>query len=43
MIAAVAVAKDLALYTTNPEDFAGLDRLLTVVPVARPASSEARS
>jgi predicted nucleic acid-binding protein len=38
MIAAVAVAQDLALYTTNPDDFAGLDGLLTVVPVTRPAS-----
>jgi predicted nucleic acid-binding protein len=38
MIAAVAVAQELALYTTNPDDFAGLDGLLTVVPVTRPAS-----
>jgi len=38
MIAAVAVAQDLALYTTNPDDFAGLDGLLTVVPVTPPAS-----
>ena len=39
MIAAVAVAQDLALYTANPDDFAGLDELLTIVPVTRPASA----
>jgi predicted nucleic acid-binding protein len=38
MIAAVAAAQDLALYTTNPDVFAGLDGLLTVVPVARPST-----
>jgi predicted nucleic acid-binding protein len=36
MIAAVAVAQDLSLYTTNPDEFAGLDGLLAVVPVTRP-------
>ena len=36
MIASVALAEDLALFTTNPDDFAGLDDLLTVVPVSRP-------
>ena len=36
MIAATAIAAELPLYTTNPGDFAGLDRLVTVVPVTRP-------
>ena len=36
MIAAIAITEDLPLYTTNPEDFAGLDDQLTVVPVTRP-------
>jgi predicted nucleic acid-binding protein len=37
MIASIAAANRLPLYTTNPGDFAGLDRLVNVVAVARPA------
>lgn len=37
MIAAVALANGLALYTCNPDDFAGIDGLV-VVAVAHPAS-----
>jgi predicted nucleic acid-binding protein len=36
MVAAVAIAEELPLFTTNPDDFAGLADLLTVVPVTRP-------
>jgi predicted nucleic acid-binding protein len=36
MIAATAIAAELPLYTTNPGDFAGLDHLVTVIPVIRP-------
>ena len=36
MIAATAIAAELPLYTTNPDDFVGLGHLVTVVPVIRP-------
>ena len=36
MIAATAIAEGLPLFTTNPGDFTGLDRLMRVIPVTRP-------
>jgi predicted nucleic acid-binding protein len=33
LIAATALATELPLYTRNPDDFIGLDRLLEIVPV----------
>ncbi len=36
MIASVAISNRLPLYTCNPNDFKGLEALLTVVPVTRP-------
>ncbi|HWM98391.1 MAG TPA: VapC toxin family PIN domain ribonuclease, partial [Streptosporangiaceae bacterium] len=36
MIAATAIVAELPLYTTNPDDFVGLDHLVTVIPVTRP-------
>ncbi|MFD0885513.1 type II toxin-antitoxin system VapC family toxin [Streptosporangium algeriense] len=36
MIACVAIANQLPLYTCNPKDFKGLDHLLSVMPVTRP-------
>ncbi|MCL2653525.1 MAG: type II toxin-antitoxin system VapC family toxin [Propionibacteriaceae bacterium] len=35
-IAATAVVNNLPLYTTNPDDFAGLDSYLKLMPVHRP-------
>ena len=35
MIAATAIAEGLDLYTTNPADFAGLERLTKIIPVTR--------
>ena len=42
MIAATALAAGLPLYTTNPKAFAGLERLVEVVPVTRPAVRDGR-
>lgn len=36
MIASIAIAEQLPLFTTNPKDFAGLDSLLMIVAVNRP-------
>lgn len=33
LIAATALAGDLPLYTGNPDDFAGLDALISITPV----------
>jgi predicted nucleic acid-binding protein len=39
MIASVAIAEGLPLFTTNPADYTGLGHLLTVVPVTRPKAA----
>jgi len=36
LIACVAIAHGLPLYTANPDDFTGLDNLVTIMPVTRP-------
>lgn len=36
LIAATAIAERLPLFTTNPDDFLGLEATLTIVPVTRP-------
>ncbi|MDP9791606.1 putative nucleic acid-binding protein [Catenuloplanes nepalensis] len=36
MIASIAAANRLPLYTTNPADFAGLERLIQIRPVTHP-------
>jgi predicted nucleic acid-binding protein len=35
MIAAIAIAEELPLFTTDADGYKGLDGLLTVVPVTR--------
>jgi predicted nucleic acid-binding protein len=42
MIASIAAANSLPLYTTNPEDFRGLDEVATVVAVKRPETHARR-
>jgi predicted nucleic acid-binding protein len=42
MIASIAIAEGLPLYTTNPGDFVGLEQLLTIVPVPRPVRAPCR-
>jgi predicted nucleic acid-binding protein len=39
MIAGIAAANSLPLFTTNPADFRGLESVVTVVPVPIPASA----
>lgn len=36
MIASIAAARRLPLFTTNPDDFKGTEGVVTVVPVERP-------
>ena len=38
-IAATALSNKLPLYTSNPDDFAGLEDLIDIVPVSPPADS----
>jgi predicted nucleic acid-binding protein len=38
MIAATAIVAELPLFTTSPDDYLGMEKLLTVVPVTRPDS-----
>lgn len=37
MIAATAAAEGLPLYTSNSDDYKGLEHIITLVPVTRPA------
>ncbi len=32
-----AIAEELPLFTTNPSDYAGLEKLIRIVPVTRPS------
>ncbi len=36
MIAATAASEGLPLYTTNPDDYRGLEKLVTIVAIPRP-------
>jgi hypothetical protein len=40
MIASIAAANKLPLFTTNPADISGLESVVTVVPVPVPASDD---
>ncbi|MGH3585684.1 MAG: hypothetical protein ACRDQ0_05130 [Pseudonocardia sp.] len=39
LIAATAMSAGLPLYTTNPEDYRGLEELVEIVRVTRPAQA----
>jgi predicted nucleic acid-binding protein len=39
MIASIAVVNRMPLYTINPADFAGLERVLTLVSIDRPGTA----
>ena len=39
MIASIAAANKLPLFTTNPADYRGLESVVTVIPVTVPAAS----
>lgn len=39
MIASIAAMAQVPLYTTNPDDFLGLDDLLTIIPVRQPLTT----
>jgi predicted nucleic acid-binding protein len=43
MIASTAIAEGLPLFTTNPDDFAGLDTLTRIIPVTQPSVPHERS
>ena len=43
MIAATAIAEGLPLVTTNPGDYAGLEKLIRIVPVTRPTLSHEKT
>ena len=36
MIAATVIGEKLPLFTTSPGDYAGLEKLIRIIPVARP-------
>lgn len=39
MIASIAIAEGLPLYTTTPDDFVELEQFLTIVAVRRPMTT----
>ncbi|WP_274380781.1 hypothetical protein [Nesterenkonia muleiensis] len=40
MIAATAIAEELPLFTTSPDDFKSLERELAIVTVRRPGTAD---